>query len=151
MSARESSRLSCGWPVADGVWYRRRFNAPQAERLLMHFGAVDYRSTVWVNGEVVTRHEGGHTPFSADITHVVREHDNIVVVRAEDPLSDKTIPRGKQHWTDKSESIFYTPTSGIWQTVWLEPLPLPAIESLRVKPDFDAGEIELQTVASGGE
>ena len=133
----------------DVVWYRRRFEAPQAERLQMHFGAVDYWATVWVNGEVVTRHGGGHTPFSADITKVVRPHDNLVVVRAEDPLSDKTIPRGKQHWTDKSESIFYTPTSGIWQTVWLEPLPARAIESLRVKPDFDAREVEFEVAGEG--
>ncbi len=104
----------------------------------MHFGAVDYRAVVWVNGEVVTRHEGGHTPFSADISRVVREHDNVVVVRAEDPLTDKTIPRGKQHWTETSESIFYTATTGVWQTVWLEPLPARAIESLRIKLVRDA-------------
>jgi len=133
----------------DVVWYRRRFDAPQADRLVLHFGAVDYRSVVWVNGEVVTRHEGGHTPFSADITRIVREHDNVVVVRAEDPLADKTIPRGKQHWKETSESIFYTATTGIWQTVWLEPLPERAIESLRIKPDFDAREVEFDIGGEG--
>ena len=133
----------------DVVWYRRRFDAPHAERLLMHFGAVDYWATVWVNGEVVSRHEGGHTPFSADVTHVIREHDNVVVVRAEDPLSDKTIPRGKQHWTETPESIFYTATTGIWQTVWLEPLPARAIESLRITPDLDAREVEFEIASEG--
>ena len=73
------------WEPAHVVWYRRRFDAPPADRLLLHFGAVDYRTVVWVNGEVVTRHEGGHTPFSADITRMVRESDNLLVVRAEDP------------------------------------------------------------------
>ena len=95
------------------VWYRRRFDAPGAERLAMHFGAVDYRATVWVNGVEVARHEGGHTPFTADISAGVHEGDNTVVVRAEDPLSDKTIPRGKQFWGERPESIFYTPTTGI--------------------------------------
>lgn len=94
------------------VWYRRRFDAPGAGRLLLHFGAVDYRATVWVNGEEVARHEGGHTPFSADITRAAGRRGNVVVVRAEDPLADKTIPRGKQHWTATPESIFYTATPG---------------------------------------
>ena len=82
----------------DVVWYRREFATPRAARLLLHFGAVDYRATVWVNGEEVARHEGGHTPFSADISRFAGRADNVVVVRAEDPLEDKTIPRGKQHW-----------------------------------------------------
>jgi beta-galactosidase/beta-glucuronidase len=133
----------------DVVWYRRRFDAPKAERLLLHFGAVDYRATVWVNGEEVARHEGGHTPFSANITRVVHDGDNVVVVRAEDPLADKTIPRGKQYWKQPTESIFYTPTTGIWQTVWLEPLPERAIEYLRITPDFDAREVELEIGGEG--
>ncbi len=135
--------------IGDVVWYRRRFDAPKAERLLVHFGAVDYRSTVWVNGEEVARHEGGHTPFSADITRVVRESDNVVVVRVEDPLADKTIPRGKQYWKESPESIFYTPTTGIWQTVWLEPLPARAIEFLRITPDFDAREVAFEIGGEG--
>src|SRR5207247_8082520 len=105
------------------VWDRRTFAAPPAERLLLHLGAVDYRATVWVNGEEVAAHEGGHTPFTADISRVAREGGNEIVVRAEDPLADRTIPRGKQYWSTKPESIFYTATTGIWQTVWLEPLP----------------------------
>jgi len=137
------------WEPADTVWYRRHFDAPQSDRLLLHFGAVDYRAVVWVNGEEVARHEGGHTPFSADVAHVARKHDNELVVRAEDPLADKTIPRGKQHWKEISESIFYTATTGIWQTVWLEPLPERAIEWLRITPDFDAREVEFEIGGEG--
>lgn len=137
------------WESADVVWYRRRFDAPASDRLLLHFGAVDYRAAVWVNGEEVARHEGGHTPFAADVGHVVREHDNELVVRVEDPLGDKTIPRGKQYWKETPESIFYEATTGIWQTVWLEPLPAHAIESLRITPDFDAREVAFEIGGEG--
>lgn len=133
----------------DVVWYRRRFAAPRADRLHLHFGAVDYRATVWINGVEIARHEGGHTPFTADVSGIARGHDNVVVVRAEDPLADKTIPRGKQYWKETSESIFYTPTTGIWQTVWLEPLPARHIQSLHVRPDPDAGAVDFEVVADG--
>ena len=135
--------------LGDVVWYRRRFDAPRAGRLLLHFGAVDYRATVWVNGEEVAAHEGGHTPFTADISHVVRESDNEVVVQVEDTLSDRTIPRGKQYWTTKPETIFYTATTGIWQTVWLEPLPERSIRGLRLEPDFDAGAVTVRCEGDG--
>jgi beta-galactosidase/beta-glucuronidase len=142
------SRLGMRAP-GDVVWYRRRFDAPASARLVLHFGAVDYRATVWVNGEEVARHEGGHTPFSADITRFAGRADNVLVVRAEDPLADLTIPRGKQYWKPASEGIFYTPTTGIWQTVWLEPLPERSIESLRVRPDFDAAAVDIEVAADG--
>ena len=133
----------------DVVWYRRHFAAPDADRLLLHFGAVDYRATVWVNGTDVARHEGGHTPFAADVTDAARGLDNVLVVRAEDPLTDLTIPRGKQYWSDRSESIFYTPTTGIWQSVWLEPLPAGHVQRVRVRPDLDAGAVDLEIAAGG--
>ena len=132
----------------DTVWYRRRFDAPVAERLILHFGAVDYGATVWVNGSEVARHEGGHTPFSADITAALRPLDNEIVVRADDPATDLTIPRGKQFWREKPEGIFYTPTSGIWQTVWLEPLPDHHVASLRVWPRLDGGILEFEITVS---
>jgi len=106
------------------------------DRLLLHFGAVDYRAKVWVNGAEVAAHEGGHTPFSADLTGRVRERGNELVVRAEDPGTDLTIPRGKQYWKERSEGISYTATRGIWQTVWLEPLPARHIRDLRLRPDL---------------
>ncbi|HEV2741751.1 MAG TPA: beta galactosidase jelly roll domain-containing protein, partial [Rubrobacter sp.] len=95
----------------DVVWYARTFEhspGDDDERLLLHFGAVDYRATVWVNGAHLASHEGGHTPFSADVTFALREGENVLVVRAEDPSRDATIPRGKQYWKEKSEGIFYT-------------------------------------------
>ena len=153
----QSPRSGIGERIAEDVlWYRRRFDAPSAQRLLLHLGAVDYRATVWVNGEEVAEHEGGHVPFSADITNVVRPDGNELVVRADDPLADRTIPRGKQYWKDVSEGIFYTPTSGIWQTVWLEPLPERSLEAIAVRPrpadwsvDFDlAGEGRKEVVVT---
>src|SRR5690242_11857539 len=94
----ESKLSGIGVHPGDVVWYRRSFDAPKAERLRVNFGAVDYRATVWVNDIEVARHEGGHTPFSADVTAAVRPTGNVLVVRAEDRLADKTIPRGKQYW-----------------------------------------------------
>ncbi|CAN5792561.1 glycoside hydrolase family 2 [soil metagenome] len=135
----------------DVVWYARAFeHAPDHDgRLLLHFGAVDYRATVWVNGVHVASHEGGHTPFSADVTHTLIEGGNVVVVRAEDPSRDVTIPRGKQYWKEKSEGIFYTRTTGIWQTVWLEPVNGVRIDALRLTPDVDAARVGLKASIEG--
>jgi beta-galactosidase/beta-glucuronidase len=145
----ESQLSGIGEMPGDVVWYRRRFDAPRADRLHLNFGAVDYRATVFVNDVEVARHEGGHTPFTADITSAVRARDNVVVVRAEDQLTDRTIPRGKQHWKPVSEGIFYTPTTGIWQTVWLEPLPSRHVRGVRWKPDFDSGILDFEIDADG--
>ncbi|HKW71657.1 MAG TPA: glycoside hydrolase family 2 TIM barrel-domain containing protein [Candidatus Dormibacteraeota bacterium] len=145
----ESKLSGLGESPGDVVWYRRRFDAPPADRLVLHFGAVDYRATVWVNGVEVGRHQGGHTPFTADITAVAQRSDNVVLVRAEDALADKTIPRGKQFWGDRPEGIFYTPTTGIWQTVWLEPLPERHIESLHLFPDLAPGAVDLELAGEG--
>ena len=139
----------------DIVWYARTFESPSLgdERLLLHFGAVDYRAAVWVNGTQVATHEGGHTPFSADVTHALAGDagNNILVVRAEDPSRDVTIPRGKQYWKERSEGIFYTRTTGIWQTVWLEPINRSRIDSIRLTPDVDAGSIEVEVSIEGTE
>ena len=138
----------------DVVWYARAFEHPPAgsgERLLLHFGAVDYRAMVWVNGMIVACHEGGHTPFSADVTGALREGENVVVVRAEDPSRDVTIPRGKQYWRERPEGIFYTRTTGIWQTVWLEPVGSRRIEGLRLTPDVDAAALDVEVAVEGFE
>ena len=137
----------------DVVWYARTFgHAPAAgERLLLHFGAVDYRADVWVNGEHVASHEGGHTPFSADITHVLAAGENVVVARAQDPSRDVTVPRGKQYWREESEGIFYTRTTGIWQTVWLEPVGSRRVDSLRLTPDLDAAALDVEVGVEGFE
>ncbi len=139
----------------DVVWYARTFEYTPAgeERLLLHFGAVDYRATVWVNGAQVASHEGGHTPFFADVTDALAGEggENVVVVRAEDPSRDVTIPRGKQYWKEESEGIFYTRTTGIWQTVWLEPVNRRRIEKLLLTPDVDAASIDLAVDIEGVE
>jgi beta-galactosidase/beta-glucuronidase len=122
------------------VWYRRIFRVPVAwagRRVLLNFGAVDYKATVWVNGIPVAWHEGGHTPFHADVTGALQDGDNAVIVRAEDSPTDRYIPRGKQHWEEESVSIYYARTTGIWQTVWLEPVPESHLESVRITPHLD--------------
>ncbi|MDF2959434.1 MAG: glycoside hydrolase family 2 sugar binding protein [Paenibacillus sp.] len=136
----------------DLVWYRRSFTVPSAwngKRVHLHFGAVDYLATVWVNGEQVAFHEGGHTPFSADITDALQPGDNILVVKAEDFSRDISLPRGKQYWLPKSARIFYTRTTGIWQTVWMEPVNDSYLEKVRMTPDIDQGLLELRTIVKG--
>ncbi|MFC0472103.1 glycoside hydrolase family 2 protein [Halalkalibacter kiskunsagensis] len=128
----------------DVVWYRKSFAVPnewQEKRLLLHFQAVDYRATVWVNGIQVATHEGGGTPFHADITPALKDKNNHIVVRAEDLSTDLAQPRGKQFWEEKSAGIFYTRTTGIWQTVWLEPISPVHIERLKLTPNIDEGEV----------
>jgi beta-galactosidase/beta-glucuronidase len=122
------------------VWYSREFKLPsdwKDRRVLLHFGAVDYRSQVWLNGQLVGSHEGGNTPFQFDITALLNSDANVLTIRAEDPPADRYIPRGKQFWEVKSKSIFYTRTSGIWQSVWLESTGESYLESVRVTPTID--------------
>jgi beta-galactosidase/beta-glucuronidase len=126
------------------VWYRRTFRVPAEDRggrLLLHFGAVDYRAAVWVNGQLVARHEGGHTPFFADIAPVLLPEDaeQAVVVRAEDQPLDLAQPRGKQDWEEEPHKIWYHRTTGIWQPVWLEPVARCHIADVRWTPDLDRG------------
>ncbi|WP_334075478.1 glycoside hydrolase family 2 protein [Paenibacillus sp. A14] len=136
----------------DTVWYRKVFSVPDTYRkgrLLLHFGAVDYEAKVWVNGKLVALHEGGHTPFHTDITDVLTEGDNTVIVKATDYSRDVTLPRGKQFWEEKSAGIFYTRTTGIWQSVWLEPVPETYIRRIRLTPDIDENNIALDVFLSG--
>lgn len=132
----------------DVVWYRTTFSVPEEwldRQLVLHFGAVDYRAWVYVNGSLITYHEGGNTPFSANITtHYDVQATNEIVVRVEDPSEDVTIPRGKQYWHEQSASIFYTRTTGIWQPVWIEPVMESSIEGIRFTPDIDRGEIVVE-------
>ena len=101
------------------------------------------------DGTLATWHEGGHTPFSADVTHALGGPENVLVVRAEDPSHDVTIPRGKQYWKEESEDIFYTRTTGIWQTVWLEPVGRSRVESLRLTPNVDDACADAEISLSG--
>jgi beta-galactosidase/beta-glucuronidase len=141
------------------VWYRRTFARPErsdTDRLLLHFGAVDYRAHVWVDGQLVATHEGGHTPFSADITDQLSaggDGDHILVVRAEDRPEDMRQPRGKQDWELAPHVIWYARTTGIWQPVWLEPVPATRVESVRWTPDADSASLRVavRLTPAGGE
>ncbi len=136
------------------LWYRRTFRAEHAdgERLLLHFGAVDYRASAWVNGHLVAEHEGGHTPFSADVTEALVRGDDaeqVLVVRAEDDPRDFEQPRGKQDWEHHPHAIWYHRTTGIWQPVWLEPVPATRIRELRWTPDLDLDRVRLDVRLHG--
>jgi len=132
-------------------WYRCEFAlAARGARTMLHFGAVDYRARVWLNGVLVAEHEGGHTPFHADVTDALLDGPlQTLVVRAEDDPSDLAKPRGKQDWQLEPHSIWYPRTTGIWQTVWIEPLPATYIASLRWTPTFDNFEIGCDVLAAG--
>jgi beta-galactosidase/beta-glucuronidase len=128
------------------LWYRRTFTAPQEpdERLMLHFAAVDYSAQVWVNGQLVAQHTGGHTPFSADITDALHDSgEQVLVVRAVDDPHDLEQPRGKQDWQETPHAIWYQRTSGIWKSVWLEPVPATRIEHLRWTPDVETATLRL--------
>ncbi|MFM2088346.1 MAG: hypothetical protein RLZZ237_3215, partial [Pseudomonadota bacterium] len=133
------------------VWYRLNFDlAQRGERTLLHFGAVDYAASVWLNGKLVAQHEGGHTPFTADITDaLVLGTPQSLVVRAEDDPADLHKPRGKQDWLRQPHSIWYPRTTGIWQTVWLEQVSATYIKQLRWTPIFDGFEIGCEVLAAG--
>src|SRR5688572_5245320 len=135
------------------VWYRRTFDTPRLtrdQRLILHFGAVDYRAQVWVNGQLCTTHEGGYTPFSADVTDLLQTRGpQTIVVRAEDDPQDLSKPRGKQDWKLDPHSIWYPRTTGIWQTVWMEVVPRTRLASLRWTPNVRKWEITLQARVEG--
>ena len=125
------------------LWYRRFFTVPQKwknKRILLHFGAVDWEATVYVNGEKLGMHQGGYDPFSFDITDALKASGSQeLIVSVWDPTSNGTQPRGKQ--VTKPQGIWYTPVTGIWQTVWLEPVPDQAIASLQITPDIDKEQL----------
>jgi hypothetical protein len=134
------------------VWYRRTFTAPRlasGNRLLLHFGAVDWETTVYVNGKAVGGHRGGFDPFTFDITDALKDGspEQELVVSVWDPTDSGQQPRGKQ--VQRPESIFYTSVTGIWQTVWLEPVPERHITALRIEPHLDQGEVRVTVTAPG--
>jgi beta-galactosidase/beta-glucuronidase len=135
------------------VWYRRSFDAPRlkpGERLILHFGAVDYRARVWVNGSSVAEHDGGYTPFCADITNaLVGEGRQTIEVCAEDDPADLSKPRGKQDWQLEPHSIWYPRTTGIWQPVWMERVPSTRLGYLRWTPNVERWEIGFEAWLHG--
>ncbi|MGZ8411548.1 MAG: chitobiase/beta-hexosaminidase C-terminal domain-containing protein [Gemmatirosa sp.] len=144
------SRLSGVGRHADHVAYRRAFQRPagmqEGERLLLHVGACDWHCTLYVNGRQVADHTGGYDAFSVDVTDALTSAaEQELVIAVYDPTDKFGQPRGKQ--VSKAEGIWYTPVTGIWQSVWLEPVPTASIEKLRLTPDVDAGVLRL--VVSG--
>ncbi|MBO5191154.1 MAG: beta-galactosidase [Bacteroidaceae bacterium] len=146
--AVESSLSGVGKRVGENkvLFYRRSFSVPAAwkgKRVLLHFGAVDWKAEVWVNNVKVGTHTGGYTPFSFDVTPVLRpEGENELVVRVWDPTDRANQPRGKQVTNPKG--IYYTPVTGIWQTVWLEPVAEKYIANLRIVPDIDCHTLKVE-------
>ena len=133
-------------------WYRRRCELPgreAGERWLLHFGAVDWHATVWINGIRAAEHVGGYTPFTVDITHLTSGPECEIVVRAEDDPLDLAKPRGKQDWQLEPHSIWYPRTSGIWQTVWLEKVPATRIGRVCFTPSLARWEIGVEVWLDG--
>lgn len=129
------------------VWYRRKFNLQKSDkRALICFNGADYITDVWVNGYHVCNHIGAYTPFNADITQYLLDGENIIVVRCVD-THDLSVPRGKQTWTGKQFDCWYYPTSGIWQSVWIEFFGQDAIKAYSLIPDIDEGNVygEIET------
>ncbi|NYF15749.1 beta-galactosidase/beta-glucuronidase [Microbacterium sp. AK009] len=131
------------------VWYRRDITEEdlaaaawkEGERLLIHFGAVDYRASVWADGHLLGTHEGGHTPFTLDATAAAKHGPFEIVVRAEDDPGDLEQPRGKQDWLADPHVIWYHRTTGIWQTVWLETVPTLHVTHLAWETNLAAGTV----------
>lgn len=134
------------------VWYRRSFILPDnwKERLvLLHFGAVDYETSVWVNGKLAGTHRGGYSSFSFEITSFLKKGENYIVVRAVDNTRSNLQPGGKQSQKYESHGCRYTRVTGIWQTVWLEVVPPTYIRWFRLYPDIDQGKLTIHASADG--
>ena len=139
----------------DRLWYQRTFVAPElngGRRLLLHFGAVDHDAVLWVNGQAVGSHAGGYDAFVFDITdHLKRGVPNRLLLAVTDTTGGGGEPHGKQKIDAIRHpgGIMYTPCSGIWQTVWLEPVAAASIASLRLIPDVDAGALRVTVEGRG--
>lgn len=148
----ESALSGVGKPLLPDqrLWYRRTFNVPSTwagRRILLHFEAVDFETTVWLNGALLGSHTGGYDTFSFDITDFLKTGDNTVQVSVWDPTDQGEQPRGKQQLDPKG--IWYTPVSGIWQTVWLEPVTQPLyLAELRLTPDLDNQRLRVEALAN---
>jgi beta-galactosidase/beta-glucuronidase len=132
------------------LWYRRTFAAPakaDGERVKLHFGAVDWEAEVYLNGHALGVHRGGFDPFSFDITRLLVEGEQELIVAVWDPSDAGAQPRGKQ--VNNPSGIWYTPVTGIWQTVWLEVLPAASIKGLRIVPDYDTGSLSFAVDLDG--
>ncbi|RYY28105.1 MAG: glycoside hydrolase family 2 [Sphingobacteriaceae bacterium] len=132
----------------DRLWYRRKFTLPadwKGRHILLHFGAVDYECEVFINDKSAGKHQGGYDPFTLDITGLLTSGEQTITVKVWDPTDGSGFPRGKQ--TLNPQGIMYTSTTGIWQTVWMEPVAAQYIESLKMTPDIDRSVLHLSVDA----
>ncbi len=134
--------------IHEYVWYKKEVVIPKYadKRTILHFGAVDYYCKVYVNGKFVGDHEGGHTSFSFDISNYLLDENQSITVKVYDPIKDETIPRGKQFWEEEPRAIWYTNSTGIWQTVWVEQVNNDYLEKVRFTPDLDRGVVWMDFV-----
>ncbi len=131
------------------LWYEKKFTLDECfkgKRVILHFGAVDWYCRVYINGSKVGEHKGGYIPFSFDITDYLADSENTLNIRVFDPTDKAMQPRGKQ--ASESHGFWYTSTTGIWQTVWLEPVDPVHIENIRFLPDIDKSVINVKTFLS---
>ena len=138
----------------EGVWYRKTLTLPAdwaGKRVLFHIGACDYYTKVWVNGQYMGDHIGGYVAFSYDITKALKEGENTITVGVEDHLRTGTQPGGKQSMLYHSYGCSYTRTTGIWQTTWLECVPMDYIASTKYYPDIERGKLVIEALTIGGE
>ena len=136
----------------NSVWYRRSFSVTKEQlsgRVVLNFGAVDYKTTVYLNGKECGEHKGGYSSFGFDITEYLSVGENILTVHAEDDARDTCIPSGKQSMRYESWGCCYTRTTGIWQTVWLEFTPAAYIKDLKYYPDANAGVLAVNAILCG--
>ncbi|WP_306185303.1 glycoside hydrolase family 2 protein [Streptomyces sp. MK5] len=136
------------------AWYRRTFTVPAdwtGRRVVLYFGAVHHKATVWVNGTEVAHHEGGYTPFSADVTDALGDGEQLLVVRVHAPADKLDIAHGKQRSMprDDYDGVCFTPSSGIWQSVWLEHRPATHLAALRLRPTGDLTGIAVEASVHG--
>ncbi len=152
----ESALSGVGKPLTpdETLWYRHTFRVPdhwKGKRLLLHFGAVDWRCQVWVNNKHMGHHVGGYDPFYFDVTDALNDGgEQEIMVKVDDPTDSHWQPRGKQ--VLKPRGIWYTAVSGIWQTVWVEPVSKAHIRSLDITTDIESGRVTVDVdTAKGGE
>ena len=153
----ESSLSGFGRDVGDKneLWYQRSFTIPsdwKDSEINLNFGGVDWKADIWVNDIYVGGHKGAYSPFSLNITDALTDGENQLIVRVFDPTDKGMQPRGKQVVNPDAvnpKGIWYTPVTGIWQTVWLEPVPTNSISALKITPDVDKKRLYVDAAASG--
>ena len=136
------------------LWYERKFDVPKkwkGKRIILHFQACDWETSVYVNGKRIGQHRGGYSPFSFDVTEYVQTSGNVLNVCVWDATEQQAQAIGKQIMPEHRQGFRYQPTGGIWQTVWLEAVPESAIEGIRIIPDYDAANVRIEMTKPSGQ